>query len=513
MNGGKISGNTGRGVYVASGSFTMNGGEISGNTSSYGGGVYVAGGIFRLSGGEISGNTGSYGGGVYVAGGIFRMVTGLIYGSNEPDVSLRNTASYEGSALYRVTWRGTVERGIFSGNTWNSIGNLATTSNTIRVVNGMPIGGDGIPILNNHIFNVSSTAEWGNALSTIAIFGSNQNYTINVTSDFTVAGHTTNTFGNANGITITLQGTGRTLTLSDNGNMLRIASNQNIILSDITLQGHGSNNASLVYVVNDGTFTMNGGVISGNSSYQGGGVYASGTFTMNGGEISGNTSSSNVPSSDGGGVYASGTFTMNGGKISSNTAGYGDGGGVCVDYSTFTMNGGEISGNTSYFGGGGVCIRGNFSQVNDPSVFHGGTFIMNGGEISGNTSTYGGGGVNISAVGNEVDRSFVFAYGATFIMNGGVISGNTASSNFLSSPGGGVYSAGYFYLVSGTIYGSNASPASLRNTASSGSALYVYNGVGSPTPQRGVFNGDSWVSFGNLSTTDNTIRVVNGNLQ
>ncbi|MDE5666748.1 MAG: hypothetical protein K2I29_00740, partial [Clostridia bacterium] len=50
---------------------------------------------------------------------------------------------------------------------------------------------------------------------------------------------------------------------------------------------------------------------------------------------------------DGGGVYVTrGTFEMNGGTISGNTTHRG--GGVCVDDNgTFTMNGGQITGNTT----------------------------------------------------------------------------------------------------------------------------------------------------------------------
>jgi len=51
------------------------------------------------------------------------------------------------------------------------------------------------------------------------------------------------------------------------------------------------------------------------------------------------------------------TFTMNGGKISGNTAFYG--GGVHVNSGIFIMNGGEISGNTASSYGGGVYINGN----------------------------------------------------------------------------------------------------------------------------------------------------------
>jgi hypothetical protein len=124
-----------------------------------------------------------------------------------------------------------------------------------------------------------------------------------------------------------------------------------------------------------------GAKITGNTTSDCGGVYVhEGAFTMEGGVISGNTAVT-----DGGGVVIEGgTFTMSGGVISGNTAGgggYGGGGGVVVvSGSTFTMEGGVISGNTANQGGGVV-------------VFDSSTFTMGGGEISGNTATSEGGGV------------------------------------------------------------------------------------------------------------------------
>ena len=147
MSGGEISGNTsgssngGGGVYVMGdpdnpGTFTMSGGKISGNNASqYGGGVrvnYIA--TFTMSGGIISGNNAMYGGGVMnSSSGTFRIVTGTVYGSNETNTSLRNTASYN-AALQND---GTAQRGTFSGTTWNSMGDLNTTNNTVNVVNGV----------------------------------------------------------------------------------------------------------------------------------------------------------------------------------------------------------------------------------------------------------------------------------------------------------------------------------------------------------------------------------------
>jgi hypothetical protein len=91
---------------------------------------------------------------------------------------------------------------------------------------------------------------------------------------------------------------------------------------------------------------------------------------------------------------------------------------------------------------------------------------MNGGKISGNTAdSQGGGGVCV--------------YGSSgiggFIMTGGEISGNTAHY------GGGVYvnSGGTFTKTGGVIYGSDASPAALKNTANNddGHVAFVYTGA------------------------------------
>jgi len=169
MSGGQISGNTATysgGVYMNGGTFTMSGGEITGNTSLFGGGgVFIdaygtfnmtggkvsdnkttaydrgGGGIlvytdgtFNMRGGKISGNTADGGAGVYAAGGRFRISAGTIYGKNEGDLS--NTASMGTGASLFMGNSGIAEYGTFSGTTWNKVGNLDTTNDTIMVING-----------------------------------------------------------------------------------------------------------------------------------------------------------------------------------------------------------------------------------------------------------------------------------------------------------------------------------------------------------------------------------------
>jgi hypothetical protein len=350
---------------------------------------------------------------------------------------------------------------------------------------------------------------------------SNTDYIIEVSADESI-NSTTLFYGGKTNIGITIIGIGgvRTISLSSRGSLFTVQSGVILTLgNNITLQGLSNNSQTLVQVdsggnlvmdegskitgntkannsgggvVVQGTFTMSGGEISGNTASNGGGVMVANnaTFAMSGGEISGNTASS------GGGVYVSGTFTMSGGEISGNTSNS-SGGGVMLSSATFTMDGGEISGNTSSnSNGGGVMLSS-------------ATFTMDGGEISGNTSSYGsGGGVYVSG---------------TFTMNDGTISGNTASygsggvyvsSGTIATNDGTVPYNGTFRIANGTIYGSNEPNASLRNTTPSGAALYVASGTNySGTAQRGTFSGSTWIRSGDLSTTNNTIRVVNGNIQ
>jgi len=94
-------------------------------------------------------------------------------------------------------------------------------------------------------------------------------------------------------------------------------------------------------------------------------------------------------------------------------------------------------------------------------------------------------------------------------MNGGIISGNTANRS-----GGGVYVnyQGTFHIANGTIYGSDASPANLKNNAANnnGAALSISE---SGPAQYGTLSGTTWTKKGDLSTTNNTITVENGVLK
>jgi hypothetical protein len=263
------------------------------------------------------------------------------------------------------------------------------------------------------------------------------------------------------GITLLGYGSERTITLNANGNMFTVNSRVTLTLDEnITLVGR-KNSTSLVYI-SDGNLIMNDkakitGNINTDSYGRGGGVNINGTFTMNGGTVSGNSTAGGS-----GGVYVgtNGIFVMHGGTISGNTTIYG-GGGICI-FGTASIYGGVISKNEAQndrIGGGGILV-------------YNGTLTMYGGTISGNTTHSSGGGVYV--VGNTTLTIFT--------MHGGVISGNTAKED-----GGGVAAPNFLFRKlpssevgqnSGIIYGSeavgvDADGIPLKNTSGgSGQAVY-----------------------------------------
>jgi hypothetical protein len=209
---------------------------------------------------------------------------------------------------------------------------------------------------------------------------------------------------------------------------------------------HGKASEALLRVGHGGTIVMNDGTaISGNTTGRGVEIDG-GTFTMNGGIISGNASvwDDIYDGSIGGGVFvkSNGTFIMNRGTISGNV-GWG-GSGVSVN-GTFIMSGGNISGNSGGFTGGGVWVNG-------------GIFTMTDGFISGNNSGTNGGGVRLD--------------NGTFTMTGGSISGNSAGE---ITP---EYSSGGGILILGGTFNLN-SPATKASLSGNTRMLQNYNVVDS----------------------------------
>ena len=121
-------------------------------------------------------------------------------------------------------------------------------------------------------WNVTNTATWIEAVNGIRSGGNNKAYAITVTGNVSVPPSTESTFGPANGITVTITGSG-TLSPSANGALLEIGTGQMVVAKDLTLKGRADNNASVVCVYKNGTFRMEGSAtVTGNTSYSGGGA-------------------------------------------------------------------------------------------------------------------------------------------------------------------------------------------------------------------------------------------------
>jgi hypothetical protein len=229
---------------------------------------------------------------------------------------------------------------------------------------------------------------------------------------------------------VVIAGTG-TINLKSKGRLLNIGSdksNRKLTLDGVTLVGLPDNDQSLVGINENGEFILKSGAITGNTRINddwasGGGVEVGngGTFTMEGGEVSGNT----VKNRGAGGVAGGGVKVADGG--------------------TFTMSGGEISGNkvisvSGNAAGGGVELS--------PLV----VFTVSGGTISSNTADSGD---RIAVGGLCFGFGPTYKQAATIIMKGGTIAGNTATtkSETFSSHGAVFLNSGAFIMEGGTIYG------------------------------------------------------------
>ena len=257
-------------------------------------------------------------------------------------------------------------------------------------------------------------------------------------------------------------------------------------------------NADGLWVLDEqsGTKSVNGGVITGGSEGNGGGVKieTGGSLTMTGGNIVGCRANG-----QGGGVYVSGgTFTMNGGTIAGCVAGLSvgenEGGGVYVcngreadeannlkelARGIFTMNNGSIIDCATRDGRGGSVYIQNATRMSD----YNGLFIMNGGSIS-----------DSGVSSNREEDNTIYNLG-TFIANGGTVA-NSGSGKFNYA----LYNGGIFQT------GQNSS-----GTAFSGAAV---NGDSSDLFDGGIFNGPVFnydrISGGVFNGTVNNYGTITG---
>ena len=252
--------------------------------------------------------------------------------------------------------------------------------------------------------------------------------------------------------TVTLCLNGHMLTGTGEGSVITVQSGADVTLCDCngTQSTHyytvdestGFYNFAGVTADTAGAQAIEGGVITGGDTGQGGGIYLNGlSATPTAVHMYGGTIAGNYASSTGGGVVVANyaTFTLYGGTIAGNEA-YDSGGGVYVGANgKFVLEGGALSGNSAYYTGGGVLIDG--------------AFEINGGEISGNSASSGGGiavygglseGNGVATiVGGSISNNNadygggIYAFAADIAISGGSINNNTAGVS-----GGGIYFVG-----------------------------------------------------------------------
>lgn len=242
----------------------------------------------------------------------------------------------------------------------------------------------------------------------------------------------------------------------------------------LTIDGPSISNAQ---TITEGDLTLNSGKIS-DTKLEGPTIFVnSGTFTMNGGEVSGNEaveSSTPQPAE----LKSDGTFYL-----------YSP---ITVYSGTFTLNAGKISGNRSFLKGGAIGAWGTESSIAG--------VVMSGGEITGNQAEHSrlnarGGSIylencDFEMSGGSVSESIaelgggIAAIKSTMTFKGGNITENTngdykglgggifadnsrikmrkinISQNYANGAGGGVYFNDCKYTIDGGAFNSNSSRTS-----------------------------------------------------
>lgn len=304
------------------GSLNMSGGTVSGNTGVYGGGLGLQGDA-TITGGSIEGNTSLAGGGAFVFKPGSAAVT-LTFGGNA--VVKNNTATDSGGGLAMQIASLKMTGGTVQDNTAkNNGGGISFSSGAVGTIQGGSIQGNKV------------TAAEGNG-GGLRLFNA---------ATVTLSG------GEIKNNTALLTGGGATVGNKATLNMTggSIAGNSVTGTDDTTLfQGRGGG----VRIFAGGVFNASGGSIQGNTAAIHGGAVSVGApdtaagipaakFTMSGtASLTGNRATAGA----GGGVTNSGTFLLQGGSITGNTSALKGGGLRNFTGATFTQSGGSVTGNT-----------------------------------------------------------------------------------------------------------------------------------------------------------------------
>ena len=234
--------------------------------------------------------------------------------------------------------------------------------------------------------------------------------------------------------TVTLTGAGKILCQGASDQLIKVQNGGALALQSGVLQNTGGNH---IVCVDGGTLTMTDGYIvgGGNDNSNGGGIYVSnnGTVNIQGGVVAANRGNA------GGGIYVqSGTLNISNGGVSNGGVVTGNwvnganqnGGGIFVENGALNLSGGYVTNNyknkcdccqndvNNTHGGGGIALA------------NGTIMRMTGGYVTGNYSGLAGGGIYAGF--------FEGNGGVDFTMSGGTIASNCAELG----EGGGLRIAG-----------------------------------------------------------------------
>lgn len=298
-------------------------------------------------------------------------------------------------------------------------------------------------------------------------------------------------------------------------------------------------------VVDEGSFIMNGGQVTGIYTSNHGAVKNDGgMFIMNGGTIEKNTASFNssaiyttgesaVTTIDGGiiqnnkttgdsgtvSVAESATLNFISGKIKSNSVDNG-GGGIYVDKSaTLNMSGGEISSNTAAKVGGGISLNGGNATIS------GGIILSNNANDKG-AGIYVSNGSSLIVEGNTEIRGNILAGTNSSLCHGGGIAASTSGSNSTveikgglivenQAPNGGGIAAGTdkvtIKISGGTIRDNKAVSFTYNeeDVGGYGGGLYIYPGNNRVTEITGgsIVSNEATVAGGGIYLSGNAPAI------
>jgi CSLREA domain-containing protein len=230
--------------------------------------------------------------------------------------------------------------------------------------------------------------------------------------------------------------------------------------------GGGISNQGGRFTVVDSNIVNNSALDTGFGDSGGGGISSNGALTLS------NTNVSNNAAGTGGGISAMGVVSITDSRIAANHARRFGGGGIKQHGGQITVMNSSITGNTAAGdsgGGAGMYLRDSITTIGRSS-------------ISNNSGTWVGGGIWLSSFGYTgiiVDSTIsgnsgttgggLYSVGADFSITGTTISGNSASVR-----GGGIATSGQLGLRYSTITGNHAPRGEAGGIASRGT---VYDRV------------------------------------